>query len=134
MFKSTACNAMRQRLRACSRPAALSLLVAVAGCTPPPPPAVALTPAQRESLHPADAALAARYDRSCALCHARAGSGAPLVADAAAWAPRLARGDAALLASVTQGRGGMPPRGLCPDCSDDDLRALIHFLATGASR
>jgi cytochrome c5 len=93
-------------------------------CGDPPPPRVA----DLASLRPADADLAERYERSCQLCHAQRGSGAPLVGDTAAWAPRAQRGEAALLASVMQGLGTMPPRGLCPDCSNTDLQRLIVFL------
>jgi cytochrome c5 len=103
----------------------LAAVAALLGaCGEPPPPRVA----DLASLRPADADLAERYERSCQLCHAQRGSGAPLVGDAEAWAPRARRGEAALLASVVQGLGTMPPRGLCPDCSNTDLQRLIVFL------
>jgi len=112
------------------RPALLVMFCAALGaCTPPASRAPARSPAELEALRPADARLAAVYERACYLCHARAGSGAPLVGDVAAWAPRLAKGQAALVEQVKQGLGGMPPRGLCPDCSDDDLAALIAFMS-----
>src|SRR4051812_44802060 len=106
--------------------ALLPLLLAIAGCSPRPPahPAVDV-----EALRPADAHLAEKYERACFLCHARAGTGAPLVGDAQAWAPRLAKGRDALVAQVRQGLGGMPALGLCPDCSDADFAALIAFMS-----
>ena len=59
-----------------------------------------------------------------------AGNGAPLVGRTSAWAPRVAaRGPDGLIASVKAGRNAMPPRGLCPDCSDDDYRAIIAFMS-----
>jgi len=80
---------------------------------------------------PADASLAAIYDRSCRACHALEGLGAPLAGDSAAWAPRLEeRGMDGLLASVHSGKGTMPPMGYCADCSDDDFLALIGFMST----
>ncbi len=114
-----------------------ALLVALAGalaaCSPHAGDVAAPGPADiayAESAAPADPALAARYARSCKLCHAVAGAGAPLVGHRAAWAPRLqARGEAGLLASIHGGRGAMPARGQCPDCSDQDYRALIRFMA-----
>lgn len=112
---------------------ALAATNALTGCgrdAPPPPP----DPAKLEALRPADVALAAKYERSCALCHARPGSGAPLVGDASAWAPRLAQGADVLATHVAQGLGGMPPHGLCADCTDADVRALIAFLSTGESK
>lgn len=102
-----------------------------AGCSkpdaPPPPPSAADL-----DRRPADAKLAALYERSCASCHARVGAGAPLAGDQAAWAPRLAKGKAALLQSAQQGLNAMPPMGLCPDCSADDLSALIDFMTQPA--
>lgn len=109
---------------------ALALLLCatlLAACSPKPPSAA--DHAYAEQARPADAALAALYERSCFNCHARAGSGAPLTGDTAAWAPRLAKGEAALLTSVQQGLGGMPAQGLCPDCSDTQFKALIDFMS-----
>ena len=111
------------------RTLAVFALAAVAGCSPKTPAAPARPVAELESLRPADTRLADVYERACFLCHARAGTGAPLVGDAAAWAPRLAKGSDALVAQVRQGLGGMPARGLCPDCSDADFAALIAFMS-----
>ena len=53
------------------------------------------------------------YNRSCFSCHAGGVAGAPVPGDTAAWAPRIAKGDAALLASVKDGMPpGMPPNAL----------------------
>ena len=69
------------------------------------------------------------YNRSCFSCHASGAGGAPLTGDAEAWAPRIARGKAALLQSVRDGiPPGMPAMGLCPTCSDEDLQASIDFM------
>jgi cytochrome c5 len=79
---------------------------------------------------PSPPALKALFDRSCKNCHGVAGNGAPLVGQTSAWAPRIAaRGPEGLLASVKTGRNAMPPRGLCPDCTDDDYRAIIAFMS-----
>ncbi len=84
-----------------------------------------------ETLVPDDPALAAIYDRSCRACHALDGLGAPLSGHAAAWAPRLEeRGLEGVLASVHSGRGAMPSMGYCPDCTDEEFRALIEFMST----
>lgn len=107
----------------------LAAALALAGCSPSAPKAPARSAAELEALRPADARLAGVYERACFLCHARAGSGAPLVGDIAAWTPRLSKGTDALVAQVKQGVGGMPPRGLCPDCSDADFVDLISFMS-----
>jgi cytochrome c5 len=35
-----------------------------------------------------------------------------------------------LLKHTREGLRGMPAMGLCADCSDDELRALITFMST----
>ena len=109
-----------------------------AACTPEPAASASAViepdPAHvtlAETLVPSDEALAAIYDRSCRACHALEGLGAPLTGHSAAWTPRLEeRGMDGLLASVHSGRGLMPALGYCPDCTDEDFRALIEFMST----
>lgn len=81
------------------------------------------------TLVPANAALATLYSSSCQACHASPESGAPVVQDAAAWEPRWKQGEDVMLDHVIQGIGAMPPGGQCADCTSDDYRALIRFLA-----
>lgn len=78
-----------------------------------------------------DAGAKAKYDKSCAFCHASGAAGAPKVADAAAWKPRLAKGQDALLKSVKNGLNAMPAKGMCNDCTDAEFKALIQYLSTG---
>jgi cytochrome c5 len=66
---------------------------------------------------------------NCLQCHARPGVPAPQIGDAAAWNKLAGKGEAALLASAVQGLGGMPPLGYCSACTEQDLRALIRFMA-----
>ncbi|WP_395606808.1 c-type cytochrome [Pseudomonas sp. B22129] len=78
---------------------------------------------------PADPALAQVYDTSCKLCHANPASGAPLSGDRAAWSPRVAQGADTLLDHSINGYNGMPPMGLCMQCSEAQFLALISFMA-----
>ncbi len=73
-----------------------------------------------------------KYNKSCSVCHATGAAGAPLVHDTAAWQPRLDKGMDQLLQSVHNGLNAMPPKGMCFDCSDDDYKALITFMASPA--
>lgn len=82
----------------------------------------------------ADPVLAEKYDRSCRGCHTVLASGAPLAGDEVSWAPRLRQGEDTLLTHTQEGVGGMPPLGMCPDCSLDEFRALIRFMAPGEGR
>ena len=68
------------------------------------------------------------YNTKCGVCHASGAAGAPKMGDAAAWAPRAAQGIDALLASAIKGKGAMPPKGLCMDCSDSELKASIQYM------
>lgn len=70
-----------------------------------------------------------KYNSSCMACHAAGVAGAPKSFDSAAWAPRLALGMDALVASVKKGKGAMPPKGLCMDCSDDQFKQLITHMS-----
>ncbi|NJN52010.1 MAG: cytochrome c5 family protein [Gammaproteobacteria bacterium] len=73
------------------------------------------------------------YQRFCFSCHASGAAGAPRVGDAQAWAPRIAKGDAAMLASTIEGISpGMPPRGMCLQCSDEDLAAAIDYMVANS--
>jgi cytochrome c5 len=79
----------------------------------------------------ADQAVVDRYGKTCVVCHDTGAGGAPKTGDAVAWAPRLAKGMDALVASVTKGMGAMPPKGMCFDCSADEFKALIEYMAAG---
>jgi len=108
----------------------LTGLALLPGCGDGPSPAPAMEAASR-ALQPADAGLAAIYQRSCASCHTVAATGAPLTGDSAAWAPRMDKGLDVLVDSVVNGFGGMPPFGLCMDCDVAQFEALIRFMAAG---
>ena len=77
----------------------------------------------------AQSELEARYQRSCNICHLSGAGGAPISHDVAAWQPRLAKGMDVLVASVKSGMNAMPPTGMCFDCSDDQFKELIEFMA-----
>lgn len=78
---------------------------------------------------PKDAALAQLYGASCKQCHANPAAGAPLTGDTLAWEPRLEQGMDTLLDHSINGFQGMPPLGLCMQCTEADFRALIEFMA-----
>jgi cytochrome c5 len=83
--------------------------------------------ASSAAAHPGEAT----YTRYCFSCHAAGIAGAPRAGDAEQWAPRLAKGPEALLASTIAGIApGMPARGLCNQCSDEDLANAIDYMTT----
>ncbi len=68
------------------------------------------------------------YQTTCFGCHGTGVAGAPRLGDAAAWAPRIAKGMDALLSNTISGVNAMPPKGLCMNCSDDELRTVIEYM------
>ena len=72
------------------------------------------------------------YNQFCFACHATGASGAPLFADAEAWAPRIDKGMDALMASTLNGLNMMPPKGTCMNCSDDELEAAVTYMVDQA--
>lgn len=69
------------------------------------------------------------FNASCTTCHTAGIAGAPKKGDLAAWDARLAKGFAKTLATAKTGLNAMPPKGLCMDCSDDELSAAIHYMS-----
>jgi cytochrome c5 len=73
--------------------------------------------------------VADRYNKTCAVCHASGAAGAPKTGVVADWEPRMAKGMDVLVGSVEKGMNAMPPKGMCFDCSADDYKALIEYMA-----
>jgi cytochrome c5 len=72
------------------------------------------------------------YEQTCAMCHASGVANAPKFGDKAAWAPRVATGKSALVASVTNGKGAMPPKGGNAALTQGDLDAAVDYLMAAA--
>lgn len=72
----------------------------------------------------------ATYNSRCAACHVSGVANAPKLGDKEAWAPRIATGEEAMMATVMKGKGAMPPKGACGDCSDEDLKAAVDYMVS----
>ena len=70
------------------------------------------------------------YEATCAACHATGVANAPKLGDKAAWAPRVATGKVALVDSVKNGKGVMPPNASGAKLSDPDILAAVEFMLT----
>lgn len=68
------------------------------------------------------------YNAYCTTCHAMGVAGAPKLGVAADWEPRIAQGMDTVYQHAINGLRGMPPRGLCMDCSDDDIKAVTDWM------
>lgn len=68
------------------------------------------------------------YNTNCMACHDTGAAGAPITGDAATWQARLAKGIDVVYANSINGINAMPPRGMCMDCSDDDIKAVVDYM------
>ncbi len=77
---------------------------------------------------------AQRYDASCAFCHDTGTAGSPKIGVKAAWQPRLAKGGIeALIHNAIVGIGTMPPKGMCPSCTDEEIAAAVQYMVDKSS-
>lgn len=72
----------------------------------------------------------AKYQQSCFACHGTGAAGAPKLDDKAAWEEKMSKGMDAVMANVLSGINAMPAKGLCFDCSDSDLMALVEYMSS----
>ena len=70
------------------------------------------------------------YSGTCAGCHDTGAAGAPKVGNAGDWAARIGQGKATLYKHAIGGLNSMPPKGLCMDCSDDDIKAVVDLMVS----
>lgn len=100
--------------------------IQLAGAEGSAPAAAAMVPAADTEAD--EGPGAAVYARACVICHDSGAAGAPKISDPAAWAPRIEQGMEQLLHTAINGKGAMPPRGTCVDCTDEDLKAAIQYM------
>jgi len=68
------------------------------------------------------------FNSVCGACHNTGVAGAPKAGDKAAWAPRIAQGNATLYKTAIAGKGAMPPKGGAVDLSDDEIKGAVDHL------
>lgn len=69
-----------------------------------------------------------RYKSTCAVCHETGVGGAPKFRNAGDWSTRVAAGIDEMLKIAIQGKGAMPPKGTCMQCSDEELKMAIEYM------
>lgn len=70
------------------------------------------------------------YNQNCAMCHNAGLAKSPKFGDKEAWESRMATGQPALLHSVLNGKGAMPPKGGNGKLTEEEVAAaLSHILA-----
>lgn len=68
------------------------------------------------------------FNSSCMACHSTGAGGAPKMGDKAEWANRLAKGVDGVYANAINGFNGMPPKGACMSCSDDEIQSTVDYM------
>ena len=71
------------------------------------------------------------YNEACIACHGAGIGGAPVLGDAAAWAPRIAKGEDVLGQNALVGLtdvGYMPPKGGRVDLSDAEIIDAVAYM------
>lgn len=109
-----------------------------------PPPDIQAQIAQRiapegEIVKPSAAAPAASgaarsgeevFQAKCTVCHTAGVGGAPKIGSASDWGPRVGKGMDILYGGAINGIRGMPPKGLCMDCSDAEIKAAVDYMTS----
>lgn len=111
-----------------SAPAAAEPAAPAATATAAPTEPAATAAAEVVAAAASDFDVEAAYNMSCMACHASGAAGAPMLGDEAAWNERLEKGMDAVMANVMSGVNAMPARGLCANCSDEDLHAIVEYM------
>lgn len=70
------------------------------------------------------------YMLSCFACHSTGAAGAPKVGagNAAEWEPIMEKGLEAVVVNAINGINTMPPKGLCFNCTDEELAAIVEYM------
>ena len=68
------------------------------------------------------------YSANCQGCHSSGVMGSPKYASLEDWAPRIDLGLEKLTLSAIAGKGGMPARGTCMDCSDNEIKLTVQYM------
>lgn len=97
----------------------------------------ALAPPKQEAAAPLpDMSGEQVYNMACIACHGAGVAGAPKFSDAAAWGPRIAKGEATLHEHALKGfqgeAGFMPAKGGRVDLSDKSILNAVDFMVAAA--
>ncbi|MES2217839.1 MAG: c-type cytochrome [Pseudomonadota bacterium] len=83
---------------------------------------------------PSGGAGEATYEGYCSGCHAMGSGGAPKMGDADAWAAIMKKSTMdQIYSNAIHGLNGMPAKGTCMSCSDDDIKKTVDYMIHGGS-
>lgn len=73
------------------------------------------------------------YETYCSGCHTAGAGGAPKYGDVSSWTPILKPGIVNVYAHAIKGIGGMPAKGTCLSCSDDDIKQAVNYMVAAVT-
>ncbi len=68
------------------------------------------------------------YGAACMACHDTGAAGAPKLGVAADWTARIAQGEETLVSNAINGIRGMPPKGTCMNCSEEEIKLAVEYM------
>lgn len=68
------------------------------------------------------------YKNYCEGCHATGAGGAPIYGDPSSWSGPLKNGVDKVYENAIHGIGGMPVKGTCFSCSDNDIKEAVNYM------
>ncbi len=72
------------------------------------------------------------FNAVCTACHGSGVAGAPKVGSKADWGPRIAQGEKTLINHALHGLRGMPAKGGCASCSDEEITNGVKYMVSKA--
>ena len=84
--------------------------------------------ASAESNESSERSGEAIYNSKCSGCHTSGVMEAPKYASLEDWSTRIDLGLEKLTLSAIAGKGGMPPRGACMDCTDNEIKLTVQYI------
>jgi cytochrome c5 len=72
------------------------------------------------------------YDSYCSGCHATGAGGAPKFGDATAWDTVMKNGANKVYDNAIHGINGMPAKGTCITCTDEQIKQAVDYMVTAA--
>lgn len=70
------------------------------------------------------------YEQYCAGCHNMGGGGAPKFGDPSQWESKLTLGLNPVYDHAIKGIGGMPPKGNCDSCTDEQVKTAVDYIVS----
>jgi len=68
------------------------------------------------------------YGSACQTCHGIGLAGAPMFGERISWGERANKDIDKLVETVTIGLNGMPPMGMCMDCTQEELTSSVQYM------